>query len=92
MEARRELAIGDRGIQSVYRHRNPWPCGVVSGGETPNLMLGTAGIGYFYLRLYDSGAVPSVLLVRSCPRPHPQAGIASLAGLLGPGPGRLLLM
>jgi len=33
----------------------------MSGGETPNLMLGTAGIGYFYLRLYDSAAVPSVL-------------------------------
>ena len=55
-------AIGDRGLQSVHRHRNPWPCGVMAGGETPNLMLGTAGIGYFYLRLYDSGRVPSVLL------------------------------
>jgi lantibiotic modifying enzyme len=58
-------AIGDRGIESVERNRNAWPCGVVSGGETPNLMLGTAGIGYFYLRLYDSRAVPSVLLVPS---------------------------
>ncbi|MBW8873870.1 MAG: hypothetical protein JF614_02815 [Acidobacteria bacterium] len=57
-------AIGDRGIQSVHLNRNPWPCGVVSGGETPNLMLGIAGIGYFYLRLYDSSAVPSVLLVQ----------------------------
>jgi lantibiotic modifying enzyme len=56
-------AVGDRGIQAIHLHRNPWPCGVVSGGETPNLMLGTAGIGYFYLRLYDSQAVPSVLLV-----------------------------
>jgi lantibiotic biosynthesis protein len=56
-------AVGDRGIQSVHLQRNPWPCGVVSGGETPNLMLGTAGIGYFYLRLYDSRAVPSVLLM-----------------------------
>lgn len=55
-------AVGDRGIQSVHLQRNPWPCGVVSGGETPNLMLGTAGIGYFYLRLHDSRAVPSVLL------------------------------
>jgi lantibiotic biosynthesis protein len=56
-------AVGDRGIEAVHRHRNPWPCGVVSGGETPNLMLGTAGVGYFYLRLFDSSAVPSVLLV-----------------------------
>jgi class II lanthipeptide synthase len=60
-------AIGDRGIQSVQLNRNPWPCGVVSGGETPNLMLGTAGIGYFYLRLYDSSAVRSVLLVQDGP-------------------------
>jgi len=44
--------------------RSTGPCGVVSGGETPNLMLGTAGIGYFYLRLYDSSAVPSVLLTQ----------------------------
>lgn len=58
-------AIGDRGIQAVHLNRNPWPCGVVSGGETPNLMLGTAGIGYFYLRLYDSNTVPSMLLVQS---------------------------
>jgi type 2 lantibiotic biosynthesis protein LanM len=53
--------VGDRGIQAVHQHRNSWPCGVLSGGETPNLMLGTAGIGYFYLRLYDSTAVPSIL-------------------------------
>ena len=56
-------AVGDRGIQAIHLNRNPWPCGVLSGGETPNLMLGTAGIGYFYLRLYDSTAVPSVLVV-----------------------------
>ncbi len=56
-------AVGDRGIQAVHLPRNPWPCGVLSGGESPNLMLGTAGIGYFYLRLYDSAAVPSVLLL-----------------------------
>ena len=55
-------SVGDRGIQSIHLPRNPWPCGVTSGGESPNLMLGTAGIGYFYLRLYDSRAVPSVLV------------------------------
>lgn len=56
---------GDRGIQAVHAQRNPWPCGVMSGGESPNLMIGIAGIGHFYLRLYDSRAVPSVLLVSS---------------------------
>jgi len=43
------------------RHGNgaaPWPCGTHSG-ETPNLMLGLAGIGYFYLRL-GCQATPSV--------------------------------
>ena len=33
------------------------------GGVTPSLMLGLAGIGYFYLRLH-SPTVPSILLVR----------------------------
>lgn len=40
-----------------------WPCGVVRG-TNPSLMLGHAGIGYFYLRLYDR-LVPSILLPAS---------------------------
>jgi lantibiotic biosynthesis protein len=40
----------------------PWPCGVPNAGETPNLMLGLAGIGYFFLRLFDSHEIPTVLL------------------------------
>jgi lantibiotic modifying enzyme len=40
----------------------PWPCGVLNGGETPSLMLGLAGIGWFYLRLHDP-ALPSVLVL-----------------------------
>ena len=43
--------------------RNPWPCGVLNGGETPGLMLGLAGIGYFYLRMHDRKTVPSILMV-----------------------------
>ena len=39
-----------------------WPCGV-NEGETPGLMLGLAGIGYFFLRLYDPKAIPSVLII-----------------------------
>ena len=39
----------------------PWPCGVLGAGETPNLMLGLAGIGDLLLRLYDSEATPSAL-------------------------------
>ena len=40
----------------------PWPCGGPGGVEIPNLLLGLSGIGYCLLRLYDSRAVPTVLL------------------------------
>jgi lantibiotic modifying enzyme len=36
-----------------------WPG--ATGGETPGLMLGLAGAGYFYLRLNDP-AIPSILI------------------------------
>jgi hypothetical protein len=45
----------------VFDNRAPWPCG--TSGDTPNLMLGLAGIGYFYLRLAIP-AIPSILLLR----------------------------
>ena len=56
--------VGKQAIALFQTDDMPWPCGVNGGGETPNLMLGLAGIGHFYLRLYDSARVPSVLLVR----------------------------
>ena len=60
----REVAekIGHAGIEQFESARFPWPCGVPGAGETASLMLGTAGIGYFYLRLADP-AVPSVLMI-----------------------------
>jgi lantibiotic modifying enzyme len=61
--------LGRQGIEYFGRNNLPWPCGVPGGGETPNLMLGLAGIGHFYLRLYDPAATRSILLVR--PTPHP---------------------
>jgi lantibiotic modifying enzyme len=54
--------VGEQGIEEIERQDLRWPCGVTDGDETPNLMLGTAGIGYFYLRLYDPCRVPSVLI------------------------------
>jgi len=54
--------IGRQGIASFEQNRVPWPCGVLAGGETPNLLLGTAGISLFYLRL-DQPAVAPVLMV-----------------------------
>ncbi|MBN1204736.1 MAG: hypothetical protein JXB05_07410 [Myxococcaceae bacterium] len=64
--------VGQRGIELYHRPGLPWPCGVPNAGETPSLLLGTAGIGLFYLRLYGSRQVPSVLLVlpqRAAPSP-----------------------
>lgn len=61
--------LATRGIQAYQSTRSAWPCGVNGGGETPNLMLGLAGIGYFYLRLSDSQANPSVLFI------HPRANL-----------------
>jgi lantibiotic modifying enzyme len=56
--------IGQRGIEQFERNNLPWPCGVAEAGETPNLMLGLAGIGYFYLRLYAPKEAPCILLIR----------------------------
>jgi lantibiotic modifying enzyme len=36
---------------------------VLQGGENPGLMLGLAGIGYFFLRLHDQSNVPSIMMV-----------------------------
>lgn len=55
-------AIGRVGLERYHDERAPWPCGVMGAGETPGLLLGTAGIGYFYLRLYAPEVTPSVLI------------------------------
>ncbi|HSS48395.1 MAG TPA: lanthionine synthetase LanC family protein [Thermoanaerobaculia bacterium] len=50
-----------QGIARYHQTGLAWPCGVQGAGETPNLLLGLAGIGYFYLRLHGGAAVPSIL-------------------------------
>jgi hypothetical protein len=59
-----ELAriVGERGIETYAKHEHRWPSGV-GGGETPNLMLGLAGIGYFYLRLHNP-ETPAISILR----------------------------
>jgi lantibiotic biosynthesis protein len=52
--------VADHGLARYARAGLAWPCGTHTE-ETPNLMLGLAGIGYFYLRL-AAPEVPSVLL------------------------------
>jgi len=65
--------VGQQGIEEIERQDLRWPCGVTEGDQTPNLMLGTAGIGYFYLRLYDPLNVPSVLIVQAHARQRNQS-------------------
>lgn len=53
-------AVADAGIAIYAPEDRDWPCGA-HGGWTPNLMLGLAGIGRYYLRLARSD-LPSLLL------------------------------
>lgn len=55
--------VGQQGIARYQAQRAPWPCGVMGAGETPNLMLGLAGIGYFFLRLYAPAQTPSIMIL-----------------------------
>ena len=55
--------VADFGLQFFGHPERNWPLGMGNGKEeTPNLMLGLAGIGYFYLRLYDQ-SIPSILIL-----------------------------
>jgi type 2 lantibiotic biosynthesis protein LanM len=57
--------VAHEGLEQFERRRVPWPCGLAGANETPGLMLGLAGIGYFYLRLADPSRIPSVLMLQS---------------------------
>jgi lantibiotic modifying enzyme len=59
---RRAEEIGLQEIETCAAQRMPWPCGTYGSVEVPGLMLGLAGIGYFYLRLADPAGTPSVLI------------------------------
>lgn len=75
--------VGDVGIQLFEATRSPWPCGIAERGESPTLMLGAAGIGLHYLRLYQPLAAPSVLLppaVASDARPASREPLSADAG------------
>lgn len=61
-------AIADEG-RIRYGDNHQWPCGVHCQGETPNLMLGLAGMGHFYLRLYCS-KIPSILMPQAAAFSH----------------------
>lgn len=56
--------VGDFIIEHYLNAERPLPCGVQQRGEAPGLMLGKAGIGYFFLRLIERQALPSLLLLK----------------------------
>lgn len=57
------------GSYGLEQHLNSgWPCGVIGAPEVPGFMLGTAGIGYFMLRLHAPGQVESMLVMRPTTR------------------------
>ena len=62
-------SAGDLGIQRYDKTRTIYPSGVndpsrktMGQQENAGLMLGLSGTGMFYLRLYNSRAIPSVLI------------------------------
>lgn len=56
-------AVAEHGRQHFDLPQRPWPSGSASGQESPGLMLGLAGTGYFYLRAADRENTPSMLAV-----------------------------
>ena len=56
-------AVAWHGLTTFAEPKVPWPAGVPGAAEAPGLMLGYAGTGYFYLRVADPAATPSILLV-----------------------------
>ncbi len=54
--------VGLYGIQNFDAPRIPWPSGTNTNKKTPGLLMGLAGTGYFYLRLFDPKKFKSVLL------------------------------
>lgn len=70
LRTRAELC-GWEGWERYERGGQAWPCGTRDGVSDPSLLIGEAGIGYFYLRL-ASADTPSLLLLT----PHPVRGTA----------------
>jgi lantibiotic modifying enzyme len=53
--------VAETGKDLYSKNNLPWPCGSL-GVDFPGLLRGLAGIGYFYLRLYDP-KIQSVLML-----------------------------
>jgi class II lanthipeptide synthase len=60
---RAAIEKGLQGIEHLERNGLTWPCGSPAGSESLSLMQGIAGIGYFYLRLYDPERTPPLTIL-----------------------------
>ena len=56
-----EVALS--GMQNYEEQKLPWPCGGPGALESAGLMMGLAGISYFYLRMAHPETTPSVLIL-----------------------------
>ncbi len=54
--------VGDIGIKMYHNHNRSWPTGLNSQHNTPGLMMGAAGTGYFYLRLSNPKKYKTLLI------------------------------
>jgi lantibiotic modifying enzyme len=57
--------VGQSGIDRFRKDDLAWPCAGPDNPESPGLMYGLAGIGHFYLRLFDPHRTPSLLMLRA---------------------------
>ncbi len=74
--------VAASGWERFGKAGRPWPCGTLEGRSDPSLLLGEAGIGYFFLRL-AAPETPSPLLLRpshSAVRWEDANGFSELAG------------
>jgi lantibiotic modifying enzyme len=55
-------AVGVAGINKYQENNSSWPSGLNTNQYTPGLMMGLAGTGYFYMRLFNKEKYQSVLL------------------------------
>jgi len=54
----------DQAVEVFLKRGQPWMNGLQNHAQIPGLMDGSAGLGYFFLRLYDPTQVPSLLLMK----------------------------
>lgn len=52
-------------LEQTFSKNNPIANGLHNYNETPDFMLGSSGMGYFFLRMYDQKMFPSVLMLKA---------------------------